>query len=117
MLLVVQDGTLVGTEPWQRHTVNEGKLCIKGWNAHQFVHHEDRLVSPLIREGDRFREASWDEALREAAQRLATIKGQHGPDAIGFISSARCSNEENYLMQKLSRAVTGTNSVDHCARL
>jgi formate dehydrogenase major subunit len=117
MLLVVKDGQIAGCEPWQRHPVNEGKLCIKGWNAHQFIDHPDRLTKPLIRKGDEFKEASWDEALTLIAGKLTAIKEQSGPDAIAFLSSARCTNEENYLLQKLARAVIGTNNVDHCARL
>jgi len=117
MLLVVKDGKIAGCEPWQRHPVNEGKLCIKGWNAHQFIDHPDRLTKPLIRKGDEFKEASWDEALTLIAGKLTAIKEQSGPDAIAFLSSARCTNEENYLLQKLARAVIGTNNVDHCARL
>ena len=117
MLLVVKDGQIAGCEPWQRHPVNEGKLCIKGWNAHQFIDHPDRLTKPLIREGDEFTEASWDEALTIIAGKLTALKDQSGPDAIAFLSSARCTNEENYLLQKFARAVIGTNNVDHCARL
>ena len=117
MLLVVKENKVLGCEPWQRHPVNEGKLCIKGWNAHQFIDHPDRLTKPLIRKGCELKEASWDEALDLIAKKLAEIKEQSGPDAIAFLSSARCTNEENYLFQKLARAVMGTNNVDHCARL
>jgi len=95
----------------------EGKLCIKGWSAHEFIHHPDRLTKPLIREGDRFREASWEEALDLVASRLGEIKGRHGPDSLGFFGSAKATNEENYLLQRLARAAVGTNNVDHCARL
>ena len=117
MLLVVKGGKIAGCEPWQRHPVNEGKFCIKGWNAHQFIDHPDRLTKPLIREGDEFKETSWDEAISLIAGKLTAVKEQSGPDAIAFLSSARCTNEENYLLQKLARAVIGTNNVDHCARL
>ena len=117
MLLVVKAGKVVGCEPWQRHPVNEGKLCIKGWNAYQFIHHPDRLTQPLIREGNVFKESSWDEALDLIAGKLAAVKAESGPDALAFLSSARCTNEENDLFQKFARAVMGTNNVDHCARL
>lgn len=117
MLLVVNDGRVVGTEPWARHPVSEGKLCIKGWNAHQFIHHPDRLKKPLIREDGKLREAAWDEALNLVASRLMEIKGRYGADSIALLSSAKCTNEENYLMQKLARVVIGTNNIDHCARL
>lgn len=95
----------------------EGKLCIKGWSANEFIHHPERLTKPLIKENDMFREASWDEALDLVASRLSEIKIKNGPNAIGFFSSAKATNEENYLMQKMARAVIGTNNVDHCARL
>ena len=95
----------------------EGRLCIKGWSAHEFIHHPDRLEKPLIREGDGFREATWEEALKTVADSLGEVKEKHGPDSLAFLSSAKTTNEENFLMQKLARAVVGTNNVDHCARL
>jgi predicted molibdopterin-dependent oxidoreductase YjgC len=115
--LEVIDGEIVGVLPVNDHPVGRGSLCIKGWNAHSFVGHPDRLKTPLIREGDDFREASWDEALNLVAKKLKSIKSKHGPDAIGVLTSAKCTNEENYLLQKFARVVIGTNSVDHCARL
>jgi predicted molibdopterin-dependent oxidoreductase YjgC len=115
--LEVLDGEIVGVLPANDHPVSEGGLCIKGWNAHSFVQHTDRLTSPLIRESNGFREASWDEAMSLVADRLAKIKAENGPDAIGVLTSAKCTNEENYLLQKFTRAVIGTNNIDHCARL
>jgi len=97
--------------------LNKGRSCVKGRFAWQFVHSEDRLTTPLIREGDTFRKASWDEALSLVAEKLGEVKTKHGSDALGFFSSARCTNEENYLMQRLAREVMGTNNVDHCAHL
>jgi predicted molibdopterin-dependent oxidoreductase YjgC len=119
LYLEVLDGKIVGTLPAKGHPVSDGRLCIKGWNAHGFIYHPDRLTTPLIRDqkGGPLREASWDEALDLVASRLNQIKAQHGPDAISFLSSAKCTNEENYLLQKLARAVIGTNNIDHCARL
>jgi formate dehydrogenase major subunit len=90
--------------------------CIKGKFGWDFVNSSDRLTKPLIREGDKFREATWDEALELIARRLSEIKAAHGPDAIGLISSSKCTNEESYLMQKLARAVVGTNNMDNCSR-
>ena len=90
--------------------------CVKGKFAWDFVNSQDRLTSPLIREGDRFREAGWDEALDLVAKRLAAIKAKNGADALGFIASSKCTNEESYLMQKLARAAIGTNNVDNCSR-
>ncbi len=117
LYLQVLDGKAVGTLPAKADPVSQGKLCIKGWNAHGFVHHEERLTKPLIKANGGFREATWDEALDLIANRLLSIRDSHGPDAISFLSSAKCTNEENYLLQKLARAVIGTNNVDHCARL
>ena len=90
--------------------------CIKGKFGWDYVNSPDRLTAPLIREGDTFREASWDEALTLVAQKLAEIKAVTGPDSLAFISSSKCTNEESYLMQKLARAVIGTNNMDNCSR-
>jgi predicted molibdopterin-dependent oxidoreductase YjgC len=113
----VLDGEIVDVLPARDHPVGQGSLCIKGWNAHGFVYHQDRLKTPLVRKDGELREASWDEALDLVAGKLGAIKAEHGPDAIGVLTSAKCTNEENYLLQKLTRAVIGTNNVDHCARL
>src|SRR5271163_2406932 len=90
--------------------------CIKGKFGWDFVNSPDRLTKPLIREGGKFREASWDEALDLVGRRFAEIKARSGPDSLAFISSSKCTNEESYLMQKLSRAVIGTNNIDNCSR-
>jgi formate dehydrogenase major subunit len=90
--------------------------CIKGKFGWDFVNSSDRLTKPLIREGDKFREASWEEALQLIARRFSEIKTQNGPDSLAFISSSKCTNEESYLMQKLARAVVGTNNIDNCSR-
>ncbi|HEV7513068.1 MAG TPA: formate dehydrogenase subunit alpha [Candidatus Acidoferrum sp.] len=90
--------------------------CVKGKFGWDFVNSADRLTRPLIREGGKFREASWDEALDLVARKFAEIKAKNGPDALAFVSSSKCTNEESYLMQKLSRAVIGTNNMDNCSR-
>jgi formate dehydrogenase major subunit len=90
--------------------------CVKGKFGWDFVNSPDRLTTPLIREGATFRQASWDEALALVARRLSEIKAASGPDSLAFISSSKCTNEESYLMQKLSRAVAGTNNIDNCSR-
>lgn len=97
--------------------LNEGRTCVKGRFAWGFVHSEDRLTKPLIREGDVFRVATWGEAIERVAGALLEAVSAHGPDSVGFFSSARCTNEENYLMQRLAREAVGTNNVDHCAHL
>jgi predicted molibdopterin-dependent oxidoreductase YjgC len=117
MLLEVMDGRLIGTLPLKTAPMNQGKLCIKGWNAHEFVHSADRLTAPLIRKNGTLEEVTWDEAFDFTASRMKEIKAKHGGDSLGFFSSARCTNEENYLLQKICRAGFGTNNVDHCARL
>lgn len=96
---------------------NYGKLCVKGRFGHDFLWHPDRLTTPLIRRGGQLEPATWDEALALVAGRLGAIKAESGPDATAFLSSAKCTNEENYLMQKLARQVIGTHNIDHCARL
>ena len=90
--------------------------CVKGKFAWDYVNAKDRLTSPLIRDGETFRAASWDEALDLVARRLGEVKANHGADAIGLIASSKCTNEESFLMQKLARAVIGTNNIDNCSR-
>ena len=96
---------------------NYGSLCVKGRFGYDFIHDEGRLKTPLIKENGEFREASWDEALSLVAKRLSGIKEATGPDSIMVLTSARTSNEENYIAQKFARAAIGTNNIDHCARL
>ncbi len=95
--------------------------CIKGKFAWDYVNAPDRLVTPLIRvksehAPDTFREATWDEALTLIAETFSKTRKRHGPDALAFIASSKCTNEESYLMQKLARAVIGTNNIDNCSR-
>lgn len=96
---------------------NFGSLCVKGRFGYDFVNDPGRLKTPLIKENGKFREASWEEALDLVAEKLGSIKKASGPDSIATLCSARITNEENYLAQKFTRAVIGTNNVDHCARL
>ncbi|HEV2501280.1 MAG TPA: formate dehydrogenase subunit alpha [Terriglobia bacterium] len=100
----------------ERGPANGISTCIKGKFGWGHINDPDRLTSPLIRENGKFRKASWDEALALVARRLAEIKSQSGPDSIGLISSSKCTNEESFLMQKLARAIVGTNNVDNCSR-
>jgi formate dehydrogenase alpha subunit len=99
--------------------VNQGHSCVKGRFASAYVHHSERLTTPMLRESteDEFREVSWDEAYSFMAKRLQSTKDQHGPDSIGIITSSRSTNELNYLGSKFMRAVIGTNNVDNCARV
>ncbi len=96
---------------------NHGLLCVKGRFGHDFLWHPERLTTPLIRRNGQLEPATWGEALDLVAGKLASIKAESGPGAIAFLCSAKCTNEENYLMQKLARQVIGTHSIDHCARL
>ncbi|MBL0054524.1 MAG: molybdopterin-dependent oxidoreductase [Bacteroidetes bacterium] len=97
--------------------VNEGHTCLKGRYAFSFYNHPDRIRTPLIKKNGEFVPATWDEAYDFIANKLTEIKTKYGADAIGGISSARCTNEENYIMQKFIRAVIGTNNIDSCARV
>ncbi len=128
--LGVRGNEIVDVQGDKESPVNQGGLCVKGRFGFDFVNHPDRLTKPLIRKEGRgkdtkvngnlrdvFREASWDEALELVAEKLSQVKGKYGPDSIGVLSSAKFTNEENYLVQKFARAVLGTNNVDHCARL
>jgi len=104
------------TSDWDKQP-NRGASCVKGRFGWDYVHHPDRVTQPLIKKDGKFVEATWDEALDLVADKLVEIKKKHGGDAIGVLASAKCTNEENYLIQKFSRAVLETNNVDHCARL
>jgi predicted molibdopterin-dependent oxidoreductase YjgC len=117
VLFQVFDGELVDTLPMKTHPVNDGKLCIKGWNLHEHVLSDKRLNRPLLKQGDELKAVSWDEAIGFTADKLQSIVKAHGPDSVGVLASAKITNEENYLAQKFARAVIGTNNVDHCARL
>ena len=117
LYLEVLDGRVVGTIPCKTSPLNEGKLCIKGWNIHEFVHSPKRLTQPLMRKNGALAPVSWDEALDFTATRLREIRDANGSDSVAFLTSAKVTNEENYLVQKFARAAVGTNNVNHCARL
>jgi predicted molibdopterin-dependent oxidoreductase YjgC len=117
LLLQVLDGQVVSTLPAKTGPTNGGSLCIKGWNVHEFVHHKDRLTTPLQRQNGSLQETDWDSALDYAASELTRLKDTYGPESVAFVGSARCTNEETYVFQKFARAVFGHNHIDHCARL
>jgi len=110
-----KDRHILKVEPLDGPT-NGISTCVKGKFGWDFVNSPDRLTKPLIREGGKFREASWEEALDLVARKFAEIKAKNGPDSLAFVSSSKCTNEESYLMQKLARAVIGTNNMDNCSR-
>jgi len=97
---------------------NRGWLCVKGRFGYEFINSPDRLTTPLIRpeKGAELQPATWDEALSLIASKFTQIRDEHGGDALAGLASARCTNEENYMFQKLFRAGLGTNNLDHCAR-
>jgi formate dehydrogenase alpha subunit len=112
--LGICNGQVVSVRGRRDGTVNNGCLCVKGrFGIIEFVHHRDRLKAPLIKKEGGFVEGTWDEALELVCSKLGSYK----PDEVALISSAKCSNEENYVAQKFARAVLGTNNIDHCARL
>ncbi len=117
LYLHVNDNRVVKVTGVETAAPNYGSLCVKGRFGFDFIASEERLKTPLIKENGRFREASWDEALDRVASRLNDIKNSSGPDSIGVLTSARVTNEENYIAHKFTRAVLKTNNIDHCARL
>ena len=104
---------VTGAYPSLSHPTNRGRICVRGWHVHEVASSPERLRSPLLRRGGRLVEATWDEALGYIVGRIKEIRARYGPDALAFFNMPRCSNEESYLLQKLARAVMGTNNVDH----
>lgn len=111
--LGIRGNRIVSVRADRENTINKGSLCVKGRYGYNFVNHPDRLTSPLIKKNGTFKEATWGEALDLIAEKFSQYKG----DQFAALSSAKCSNEENYILQKFTRAVMGTNNIDHCARL
>ena len=117
--LHVKDDLVFRVEGRFDNHVNFGNLCVKGRFGYDFIHAADRLTQPLVRESRdaEFNPTEWEQALDVVSSRLGEIRDESGPDSIAVLTSAKCTNEENYLLQKFTRAVIGTNNVDHCARL
>ena len=114
MYLGIKDEQVIRISGDRDNDVNRGRLCVKGrFGIVEFVRHEERLTNPLMRQNGKLTQATWDEALDEVATKL----GRYQPDEIAIISSTKCTNEENYITQKLARVVLGTQNIDHCARL
>ncbi len=116
LYLRVDDGVLTGLEYMKEHPTNEGALCPKGNACLDIVYHRERLLYPMIKTNGRFERASWDDALDVVAANLQRVRNAQGADALAFLASAKATNEDNYLLQKMARLL-GTNNVDHCARL
>jgi predicted molibdopterin-dependent oxidoreductase YjgC len=114
MYLGVKNGKIVSVRGNPEGPSNEGRLCVKGrFGIPEMVHSKDRLTTPLIKRDGKFEEATWDEALDLVAEKLK----QYESSEVGVVSSARSTNEANYVVQKLGRVALGTHNVDHCARL
>ncbi len=113
----VKEGKVVKVTSNPDSVVNEINLCVKGRFAYDYIHRDDRLTTPLIKKNGKFEKASWEEALQLISNKFNQIKKENGSDSLAVLSSAKCTNEENYLLMKFARAVLGTNNVDHCARL
>ena len=114
--LNVADGKVLGVTAAYDAPANQGSLCVKGRFHTDLIYSPDRITTPLIKKDGVWENATWDEALELVAERLLEIRGEHGELSVGVLSSARCTNEENYLLQRLTRAGLNTNSIDHCAR-
>jgi len=117
LILGVRRGEIVRVRGDEANPIHSGLLCVKGRFGLAFVRSPERLTKPLIKRDGEFQEATWDEALDLVAKRFTEIKRKHGPDSLAGLSSAKCTDEENFVFQKFVRAVFGTNNVDHCARL
>ena len=115
--VAVKDNKVLSIDTPKDTEVNAGHTCLKGRYAFGFYNHKDRLTTPLIKKNGKFEKATWDEAYNFIKDKLNQTKKKYGPDAIAGISSARCTNEENYVFQKMIRAVIGTNNIDCCARI
>lgn len=115
--VAISGDQIVGIQAPYDAKVNQGHTCLKGRYAFRFYNHPDRITSPMIKREGEFEEVSWDEAYDFIASKFKNLQDEFGPDALAGISSARCTNEENYLMQKFFRVIVGTNNIDGCARV
>ena len=115
--LEVKDNQIVRSTPGREDSVNRGTLCVRGSYGCDFVNSRDRLTKPLVRRGDAFEEVSWEEALEQVASGLKRVRDDQGPDSIAVLGSSKCSNEDNYVLQRFARTVLGTNNIDNGTRL
>jgi len=128
--LNIKDGKVIRVTSNPKAPVNGMHLCVKGRYGYDYIHHADRLLKPRVRRyllengkrqvdgpGWEWVETDWETALEISAGKLSEVRAQYGSDSIGILTSAKCTNEENYLMNKLARQVIGTHNIDHCARL
>jgi len=117
IFLHVQDNKVLKISGDDNAAPNYGSLCVKGRFGFDFINSSERVMTPLIKKEGEFKKASWTEALNLVAERFSSIKKEYGGDSIGVLTSARITNEENYIANKFTRAVLNTNNIDHCARL
>jgi formate dehydrogenase alpha subunit len=115
--LEVKDGRVVRAVPGKESVLYKGTLCVRGSYGCDFIHSPDRLTKPLVRKDDTFEEVSWEEALEQVATRLKRVKDERGPSSLAVLGSSKCTNEENYLLQRFARSVLGTNNIDNGSRL
>ncbi len=115
--LEVKDNHIVGATPGKEDTVNHGTLCVRGSYSFDFIHSPDRLTKPLVKANDGFEEVSWEQALERVATEFKRINEEHGPNSLAVLGSSKCTNEENYLLQRFTRCVLGTNNIDNGSRL
>lgn len=115
--LEVKDNNIVGVVPGKGDAVNHGTLCVRGSYGYDFIHSPDRLTKPLVKVSNGFEEVSWEQALELAATQFRRIKEEHGPNSLAVLGSSKCTNEENYLLQRFARCVLGTNNIDNGSRL
>jgi predicted molibdopterin-dependent oxidoreductase YjgC len=117
LYLHVENNRVIGAAASRHHPISRNNLCVKGWHVADFIHDPARLTEPLMKKKGELTRVSWDEALDFTARQLRKIRDDSNGGGIGVLASAKCTNEENYLLQKLTRAVLGSNNIDHCARL
>jgi len=115
--LEVKDNRVIRARPGLGSSVNHGTFCVKGCYGYDFVHNSERLTSPLLNSDGDFQEVSWEQALDFVATEVKRIKETHGADSLAILGSSKCTNEENYLLQRLARGVIGTNNIDNGSRL
>jgi formate dehydrogenase alpha subunit len=115
--LEVKDNQVVRVTPSREDSVNRGALCVKGSYGCDFVNSPDRLTKPLVKRNDTFEEVSWEEALKQVATGLKRVKDERGPGSLAVLGSSKCTNEDNYVLQRFARTVLGTNNIDNGARL
>jgi formate dehydrogenase alpha subunit len=115
--LEIKDNKVVRAVPGRDMLSDRGALCVRGSYGYDFIHSADRLTTPLVRDGESLRAASWEEALQKAADGLQRARENYGPDSLAVLGSAKCTNEENYLLQLFARKILGTNNIDNSASL